>query len=144
VAVGKRDLEREIAAGIKRLRQTRRSKYGNIAVYEGGLRFDSKREHARWRDLQLLLKAGRIRKLRRQVRYPLEVEGVLICTYVADFVYEEYSRVVHDKAVTGAPVTLVLDSWDERVEDSKGKRTREYLMKKKLMLAVHGINIVES
>lgn len=47
------------------------------------------------------------------------------CRYVADFVYT-------DRA-TGQTV----------VEDTKGVRTKEYIIKRKLMLHVHGIRIKE-
>jgi predicted DNA binding CopG/RHH family protein len=71
-----------------------RSKYRNVRVEVDGLKFDSKAEAARWQQLRLLEKAGRIRELRRQVRYPLvvnqflsEEDGDTIGNYVADFDY---------------------------------------------------------
>jgi hypothetical protein len=85
--------------------------------------FDSKREYARWCDLKNLQRAGEISDLRRQVRYPLIVNGVKVCTYVADFVY-----------VQGGATC---------VEDSKGVRTQAYVVKRKLMLALHSIDIKE-
>ena len=73
--------------------------------------------------LSLLEKGGKIEDLRRQVRYPLSVNGVLVCVYVADFVYRENGK--------------------EVVEDVKGFRTKEYRLKAKLFAAVMGFAIEE-
>lgn len=100
------------------------SKYGNIRVEADGQKFDSKAERGRWMDLRLLETAGEIKDLTRQITYPLEVNGVHICDYKADFVYIEKDELV--------------------VEDTKGYRTREFMLKAKLMLACHGITILES
>lgn len=100
------------------------TKYRNKPVEVDGIRFDSKREAQRWHELQLEERAGHISNLRRQAKFPLVWNRVLICSYVADFVY------LRDGA--------------EVVEDSKGMRTREYTLKKKMMLAAYGIEIKES
>lgn len=127
--VGRRILFGEISSdGVVTLKLPRRSKYGNVRVSLEGLKFDSKREANRYRQLKLLLHGNRIRKLRRQVRYKLFVNEQLICAYVADFVYEDYQH----------------GEWVERVEDSKGKRTPVYLIKKNLMRAILGIEIIET
>jgi Protein of unknown function (DUF1064) len=88
--------------------------------------FDSKREAQRAADLELLQKIGEISNLEFQVRYEIvpKQEGEKPAHYVADFRYQ-------DKAGN-----LV-------IEDAKGHRTREYILKRKLMLWVHGIRIVE-
>lgn len=93
----------------------------------------SKREHYRSAQLRLRQRAGLIRDLREQVKYPLiptqrDSEGNLLereCYYRADFVYTDVP--------TGKTV----------VEDTKGVRTPEYIIKRKLMLHVHGIRIQE-
>lgn len=118
-------------------------KYGNKMIYEDGEVFDSKKEYRRWKELILLFKAGEISKLQRQVKYtliPSQREpdirgprggirpGKLIereVSYIADFVYT-------DKA--GQIV----------VEDCKGLRTKEYIIKRKLMLHEYGIRIKET
>jgi hypothetical protein len=100
------------------------NKYGAVRTVFGDQTFDSRRECERWISLRALERAGEISDLKRQVRFPLEVFGKLICTYVADFTYR-------DKA--GAFV----------VEDSKGHRTREYVNKAKLFAALHGFSIRE-
>lgn len=106
---------------------TKRSKYG--AKKSGG--YDSRKEHRRANELKLMQRAGLISNLREQVKYVLipaqrDTEGNLLekdCSYYADFVYER------------GGVTVV--------EDTKGVRTKEYIIKRKLMLHVHGISIVE-
>lgn len=118
------------------------SKYGNKKITVGGVTFDSKKEAARYQDLYLLERAGTISNLQRQVKFvliPAQYEpdtigkrggvkrGKLIereCSYVADFVYTENGKLV--------------------AEDSKGFRTADYKIKRKLMLSVHGIRIKET
>jgi hypothetical protein len=89
-----------------------------------GQKFDSRGEARRYVDLTLLLAAGEIAELERQIKYPLEVNGVKVADYVADFRYREGKRVV--------------------VEDFKGVRTPVYRLKKKLMKAIHGVDIRET
>lgn len=89
-----------------------------------GVTFDSKREAERWQQLRLQERAGAISNLRRQVPFALVVNRMLICQYFGDFVYERDGR--------------------EVVEDAKGMRTETYRLKKKLMLAIYGIEIEES
>ncbi len=103
------------------------SKYHNRKVEIDGIKFDSIKEGERYLELKLLLKAGKIRDLQMQVEFELipKQGGERACKYKADFVYH--------MADTGKMV----------VEDVKGKRTREYIIKRKLMLWRHGIKIVE-
>ena len=104
----------------------KRSKYGNRRVQVGDLTFDSAKEAKRWGELQFMVKAGEIRNLERQVRFPIIVNGVKVCTYVADHVYDEMAGRV--------------------VEDVKSEFTRKdpvYRLKYKLMKACHGIDIRE-
>ena len=100
------------------------TKYGAKRTEVDGVVFPSRGEARRWQELQLLLRAGEISNLRRQVKYPLTVNGVKVADYVADYVYDE----------RGAEV----------VEDWKGVRTPVYKLKAKLMRAVHGITIRET
>ena len=100
--------------------------------------FDSKREYERWRELKLLEINGKIENLERQVVYELipaqyaqpvgrRKRGKLLerpCRYKADFRYIEDGK--------------------EVVEDSKGYRTDDYRIKRKLMLWVHGIRVRET
>ena len=107
----------------------KRPKYGNKATVRDGITFHSKREADRYVQLKLLEISGRIRELKLQPEFRLEVNGMLICKYRADFAYEELQR---------------SGQWAAIVDDSKGYKTRGYLLKKKLMKACHGIDIRES
>ena len=105
----------------------RGSKYGN----RKGNGFDSKKEANRYAELALMQRAGLIQNLRRQVKFELipaqYKDGKCIfrsCSYIADFVYEKDGETV--------------------VEDTKGFKTPEYIIKKKLMFQVHGILITET
>lgn len=99
-------------------------KYRNTPMVVDGIRFDSKREATRWSNLRLLERAGQIADLKRQVTFPLDVNGHAVTRYRADFTYVENGKTV--------------------VEDSKGFQTPEYKIKRALMKAVHGVEIVES
>lgn len=107
------------------------AKYKNKKKKLDGITFDSTKEANRYRELKLLERAGKIKDLQRQVSYTLipvqrDASGKLIergCRYVADFVYRAGDETV--------------------VEDVKGKRTPEYVIKRKLMLHVYGIRIQE-
>lgn len=111
-------------SGQTEVRDKRRSKYNAQRTEVDGITFDSKKEAARWEELQLMLRAGEITELRRQVAFGLTVNGELVGTYKADFVYRDK----RGKRV---------------VEDVKGLRTDVYLLKRRLMLACHGIEIQE-
>lgn len=123
-----------------------RSKYKNrkVKLITGEV-FDSQHEYQRWLELQVLQKAGRITGLMRQVKFELVPAQVEVyerisnktgrrlqdgrrcveqaVNYIADFVYWEDGKMV--------------------VEDAKGVRTDDYIIKRKLMLYVHGIKIRE-
>ena len=102
------------------------SKYNNTKIRVDGRLFDSKAEAARWQELQLLERAGEITELERQVEYELipKQKGERAVKYIADFRYIDHE---------GKTV----------VEDTKGVKTPVYILKRKLMLRVHGIRIRE-
>lgn len=120
------------------------NKYGNKKLTIDGETWDSQKEYMRWCELRLLERAGKIHGLKRQVPFvliPTQREpgttgprggyrpGKLLekeCTYVADFVYtDENGQVV--------------------VEDTKSEatKTEAYIIKRKLMLWLHGLRIRE-
>lgn len=112
---------------------TSRSKYGNKKIVSGGMTFDSQKEYRRFCELSLLERAGKITNLERQVKFVLipsqrdTESGKLLereISYVADFVYTENGKQV--------------------VEDTKGFRTADYKLKRKMMLYFHGIKIKET
>ena len=121
-------------------------KYNNRKIVVDGIKFDSKKEAKRYQELKTLERAGHITDLKRQVKYVLipaqyepsdevyvkgkdkgkQKKGRLIereCAYYADFVYQHNGEIF--------------------VEDTKGVRTPEYIIKRKLMLYVYGIEVRE-
>jgi len=114
------------------MQKPKRSKYNARKTMVDGIVFDSKREAGAWVKLAALARRGVIRNLRRQVTYTLQVNGVPVCRYIADFVFNEK----HNDCDC-------VDEWREVVADSKGMRTRDYVLKAKLMKACHGIEIRE-
>ncbi|MBQ1295794.1 MAG: DUF1064 domain-containing protein [Clostridiales bacterium] len=124
------------------------NKYRNKKCILDGIEFDSKKEMRRYSELKLLERAGEISDLKIQVPFLLlpdqyepstEVytrgenkgklkKGKLIeksCQYIADFTYVDRGG-------------------NYIVEDVKGKKTKEYIIKKKLMLYFHGVRIKET
>ena len=109
------------------------SRYNNVKY--GGC--DSLREYRRLKELELMQKKGLISSLKKQVPFelipsqrenPNNPKSKLLersVKYIADFMYLREK----DKALV--------------VEDAKGMRTKEYIIKRKLMLYVHGIAITE-
>lgn len=91
-----------------------------------GIKFDSKWESQRYLYLKSLERAGRVRNLELQPRFIITVNGQKICTYVADFQYDRENKD---------------GEWEHIIEDAKGVETPEFKLKKKLMKAVHNIEI---
>lgn len=112
------------AAPKKPAGKARSGKYNAVPVQSEHGYFHSTSEYKRFLDLKMLERANAITNLRRQVKYPLVLDGVQIQTYIADFVYIENGR--------------------EIVEDFKGFRTSEYLKAKRLMKEILGIEILET
>ncbi len=102
-----------------------RSKWRNKKTVVDGITFDSEREAERYSELLLEQQAGTISGLELQKHFSLDVNGFHIADYVADFVYERDGETV--------------------VEDVKSDptKTRVYRIKKKLIQAIHGIEIHE-
>lgn len=111
-----------------------------------GITFDSKKEYKRYNELRLLEKAGLIEDLARQVKFVLipgqyeectevytkgknkgqKKQGALLereCAYYADFTYKVNGELI--------------------VEDTKGVRTADYILKRKMMLYFYGVKIKE-
>lgn len=109
-----------------------KSKYGNKKTpADDGVVMDSGREATRYKDLVRMQETGQISELRRQVPFLLALNGVRICTYIADFTYWK-----DDPKDPGCGVTIV--------EDCKGARTDVYIIKRALMRACHGIEVIET
>lgn len=109
------------------------NKYGAKKVVYGGITFDSQKEANRWSELWLLQRGKAIYNLKRQVKFELipaqyDENGKLVeraVSYIADFTYYDKTQ--------GKTI----------VEDAKGMKTKEYIIKRKLMLHIHGIRIRE-
>ena len=130
-----------MAAGRRFFRN--KPKYKNRKVNIDGVEFDSMKEYWRFAELKQMQAEGKITDLQRQVKYillPAQREpdtigkrggvkkGKLLereVAYYADFVYK------------------LADSGTLIVEDTKGVRTTEYIIKRKMMLYFHKIRIKE-
>ena len=120
------------------------SKFHSKKITVDGITFDSKKEYRRYCELVLLERAGQIQRLELQKTFeliPAQYETFerygkngnrlkdgsrcieKACVYKADFVYTENGKTV--------------------VEDTKGFKTKDYIIKRKLMLLIHGIRIRE-
>lgn len=116
-----------LAATMQELEKQRRSKYGNVVTELDGRKFDSKAEAARYADLKLLHRAGRITELICQPEYPITVNGITVARYIADFEYRD----IEGKLV---------------IEDVKSPVTAKnpcYRLKRKLVEVIHQITITE-
>ena len=122
------DKETAIKLGLSTVKP---SKFRNEKAKLDGKDFDSKKEAKRYGELLILLKAGEISNLLLQVPFELVpaqfrdgkcLERAVV--YKADFVYEKKDG-------------------EKVVEDTKGVKTREYIIKRKLMLLKFGIKIKE-
>ena len=101
----------------------RPSKYHNKKTTVDGIKFDSKREAQFYSSLKQLERAGQVSQIELQKRYPLAVNGHAVCSYFADFAF-------HD---------AIQDRY--RVVDIKGVVTKDFSIKRKLMRAIHGIEV---
>lgn len=119
------------------------NKYHAKKIEVDGEIFDSKREAARYIELQYLQRAGKISGLQRQKKFVLipaqyepestgprggKIKGKLLereVAYYADFVYFDE------------------EEKDFVIEDTKGVRTKDYIIKRKLMLWLNGYQIKE-
>ena len=122
----------------------KKSKYKAIKTCVNGIEFDSRKEARRYQELLLLERGKAISNLQLQVKFvliPAQYEEVerygkkgnklkshrrfveKEVSYIADFVYEEDGKLI--------------------VEDTKGFKTKDYIIKRKLMLYEKGIKIRE-
>ena len=110
------------------MRWPQESKYHNKRVTVDGITFDSVKEASRFQELRMLERAGEITGLVRQQKIELIPKTKLYraCYYVCDFIYFDKRE---NKTI---------------YEDVKGGRTKEYLLKRKLLYWRHGIEIKET
>lgn len=116
-----------LSAPVKRVR----SKYGAIKTQVDGITFDSKREAARYVELKQLEKRGAISHLALQPKFelipPMVMDGKKqrAIYYIADFSYVDHLGI-------------------KVIEDVKGMKTREYQIKRRLMMHRYGIEVKET
>jgi len=111
--------------GLKSVK--RRNKYGNKRIVVDGVSFHSIGESKRCTALKMLERAGEIKELRLQPRFPIFINDILVFTYVADFEYYENGGLV--------------------VEDFKSEITRKestYIIKKKCFEAYYKMKLKET
>lgn len=108
-----------------------KNKYHSQKIEVDGEKFDSEKEANRYQELLILEKIGEVSHIDRQVKFELipsqKIDGKIVekaVAYIADFTYIDKD---------GKYV----------VEDTKGFKTKDYIIKRKLMLYVHGIRIKE-
>lgn len=102
-----------------------KSKYNAERIEVDGIRFDSKKEANRYRQLRIMERAGIIKELQLQVPFvliPKNANGREV-KYIADFVYFQDGKKI--------------------VEDVKGFKTDVYRLKRRMMKEIHGIDINE-
>lgn len=108
------------------------SKYNAKKKVVDGIRFDSGREAERYMQLSMMQERGEISGLELQKKFVLIPKQIgkdgkvkeRECSYKADFCYTD-------------------EDGNYIVEDTKGMRTADYKIKRKLMLYIHGIEIKE-
>lgn len=105
------------------------SKYKSVRTEVDGRMFDSKREADVYSSLKALERAGTIRALECQVRFPLHAtdpqgKPAKVCTYVADFVCQDREG-------------------RTCVYDAKGYKTAMYRVKKRWFELQYGLRIIE-
>ena len=125
------------------------SKYHAKKTEVDGILFDSKREAQRYQQLKLMVKAGLICNLKRQVKYELipaqYIDGKCVeraVNYVSDFEYDEMVQASLRVRTVMADDSIKI-AGRHIVEDVKGVRTKDYIIKRKLMLHKYGIHIHE-
>lgn len=115
--------------------KTTNNKYGNRKIIIDGIERDSIAESNRFEQLKILQRVGTIQNLQYQVKYELipkqqgQYRNERAVTYIADYVYD---------------VVMPDGSLRQVVEDCKGHRTKDYIIKRKLMLYIHGISVKET
>lgn len=103
-----------------------RNKFGAKPTEVDGIAFASMAEARRYKELRLLERNGEITQLVAHPSWKFEVNGVKIGRFTPDFSYLDATGLVH-------------------VEDVKGSRrlSEAYGLRKKLLLALYGLRVVE-
>ena len=121
-----------------------KSKYGSRKVTYNGILFHSEKEANRYAELLLLKRAGAISGLKRQEAFeliPAQYE------YYARYGkkgqrLKDGKRCIEKSCVYNADFSYI-ENGVKVVEDTKGFKTKDYIIKRKLMLYIHNIRIRE-
>lgn len=118
------------------------NKFHSKKITMDGETFDSLKEYRRFCELQLLQRAGKIKDLKRQVKFVLiptqcEPDKIGVRGGV------KKGRIIEQECAYLADFTYTTDAGDYVVEDTKGFRTKDYIIKRKLMLYMNSIRIQE-
>lgn len=110
----------------------RKNKFGARRTPVDGIMFDSAKEARRYQQLMLEVRHGSVSDLKLQVEFPIVTvrpngEHATVAKYVADFTYTRHYADGDEEFI---------------VEDAKGVRTPEFNLKKKLVEAFHGVDIL--
>lgn len=103
------------------------NKYGNQITEYNGHKYHSKKEAAYAQDLDWKLKSGVVLRWERQVKMQINIAEIKITSYICDFVVTYHDRVEYVD-VKGY---------------KKGAAYEMFKIKKNLVLAVLGIEIIE-
>lgn len=101
----------------------KKNKFNARKVLVDDIKFDSQGEAFRYKQLLEKQEKGEISELKRQVKYSIDINDMHICNYIADFEYLDHA--------TGGYIT----------EDYKGMDTPNSRLKRKLVLAIHGVDV---
>lgn len=121
--IAKREKTKQLIAELSMPK--RRNKFNAVKVTLDGHTFDSKAEAKRYGELKLLEKAGKISKLEVHPKFDLAINGHVIARYTADFEYMYAGRLLHVEDVKSAPTA----------------KRRDFILIRKLMKAIHGIDV---
>lgn len=100
-----------------------RNKYGAKKTTIDNIVFDSMKEARRYEQLKILQNAGKISELELQPSYAIVLNDHKVCVVKLDFEYLDHA--------TGQYIT----------EDAKGLDTPVSKLKRKLVMAVHGVDV---
>lgn len=101
----------------------RKNKFGAVKTTLDGITFDSKREAAYYAELKIRERVGEVVDVELRKPFSLVINGQLIGTYRCDFAFYDNRTKCY------------------RVVDVKGMETREFKRTKRLMRAIHGIDV---
>jgi hypothetical protein len=125
------------------------NKYKAIKCTVNGIEFDSRKEARRYQELLPLERAGAIQNLRMQEKFlliPSQYETIETGEYYKTGAKKGIAKtkeVCIEKAVVYVADFTYIQDGKKVVEDTKGIKTKDYIIKRKLMLYTHGIRVKE-